>query len=209
MIPWGGDWTFSEDAHIMFNNMDQIVQYINAHSKDFNATIIYSTLDKYLDIVHGGEEVQTTDRSKVTLPVVEGTFMGNNDDCCQKLSNVKKVHSCWTGYYSSFPALKFALRKLDTSLRHAEILAVLATAYMSPKEESNAATQALGFATTVDKWEAALGWGRHTQGIMQHHDAITGTGGSACDVEYHNMIRNATVLTDQVLANASAVLMGT
>jgi len=29
-LPWGGDWTFSEDAHIMFKNMDQIVNYINA-----------------------------------------------------------------------------------------------------------------------------------------------------------------------------------
>lgn len=195
----------------MFRNMDQIVNYINAHSTELNATIIYSTLDKYLDIVHGGDEVQKADRSKVTLPVVEGTFMGNNDDCCQKLSNVKKVHSCWTGYYSSFPALKYALRKLDTSLRHAEILAVLATAQAASKE-ANLTSGLNGFGDTSkasDKWEAALGWGRHTQGIMQHHDAITGTGGSACDVEYHNMISNATILTDQVLANATAVLLGT
>jgi hypothetical protein len=34
----------------------------------------------------------------------------------------------------------------------------------------------------VDEWEAALGWGRHTAGILQHHDAVTGTGGSACDL---------------------------
>ena len=38
--------------------MDKIVHYINAHSNELNATIIYSTLDKYLDIVHGGQEVE-------------------------------------------------------------------------------------------------------------------------------------------------------
>ena len=167
MIPWGGDWTFSEDAHIMFGNMDRIVKYINTHSQELNATIIYSTLDRYLDIVHGGETVHKTDRSAVTLPVVEGTFMGNNDDCCQKLSNVKKVHSCWTGYYSSFPALKYALRQLDTSLRHAEILAILATAKAKFKDGPNTTGSKFDFDTTSNNWEAALGWGRHTQGIMQ------------------------------------------
>lgn len=194
--------------------MDKIVHYINAHSNELNATIIYSTLDKYLDIVHGGQEVERTERSKITLPVVEGTFMGNNDDCCQKATNIKKVHSCWTGYYSSFPALKYALRKLDTSLRHAEILAVLATARASAAADPFAVARAGqrgggGVSETVgEAWEAALGWGRHTQGIMQHHDAITGTGGGACDAEYHNMIRNATFLTDQVIANATAALTG-
>ena len=93
--------------------------------------------------------------------------MGNNDDCCQKFSNVKKVHSCWTGYYSSFPALKYALRKLDTSLRHAEMLSVLATA-----------TDAS--AGSGEEWEAALGWGRHTQGILQHHGECLQTGRRVC-----------------------------
>jgi hypothetical protein len=95
------------------------------------------------------------------------SFMGNNDDCCQKFSNVKKVHSCWTGYYSSFPALKYALRKLDTSLRHAEMLSVLATA-----------TDAS--AGSGEEWEAALGWGRHTQGILQHHGECLQTGRRVC-----------------------------
>ena len=165
MIPWGGDWTFSEDAHINFNNMDQIVDYVNAHSAELNATMRYGTLDQYLDIVHGsGEGIERTAPSALTLPVVEGDFFANDDDCCQA-NLVKKVHSCWSGYFSSFPALKLALRKLDAVLRHAEILSLLATSKAAP--------------AVLEKWEEALGWGRHTQGILQHHDAITGTGGGA------------------------------
>jgi hypothetical protein len=106
--------------------------------------------------------------------------------------------------------LKHALRKLDTSLRHAEIFAVLATAKASGASDPFAVVSGGGSGSegVEEAWEAALGWGRHTQGIMQHHDAITGTGGGACDAEYHNMIRNATILTDQVLANATAALTG-
>ena len=74
-----------------------------------------------------------------------------------------QVHSCWSGYFSSYPGLKLALRKLDSTLRHAEILSLLAT----PRAST----------ASVDSWERALGWGRHTQAILQHHDAITGTGG--------------------------------
>ena len=193
-LPWGGDWTFSEDAHIMFKNMDQIVNYINAHSAELNATIKYGTLERYLDVVHGaGQGVATTSESKFTLPVVEGSFMGNDDDCCQA-GDVKKVHSCWTGYYSSFPALKLAVRELDTALRHAEIASLLAT----PKAKAG----------EVQRWEAALGWGRHTQGIMQHHDALTGTGGATCDTEYHTMLANATQLCRNVVANASSAMLG-
>ena len=84
MLPWGGDWTFSQDAHIMFRNMDQIVDYVNAHSAALNATMRYGTLDQYLDVVHGAADGRArTAPSQLTLPVVEGDFFANDDDCCQ------------------------------------------------------------------------------------------------------------------------------
>lgn len=95
-LPWGGDWTFSESAHIMFDNMDQIVKWTNAHSTELNATIRYGTLDNYLDIVHHAEPTATADPqqrtqpSNLTFPVVEGDFFANDDECCQQ-GLVKKV----------------------------------------------------------------------------------------------------------------------
>ena len=67
-----------------------------------------------------------------------------------------------------------AYMTLARLLRHAEMLSLLAT----PKVD----------ARQLGAWETALGWGRHSQGILQHHDAITGTGGSSCDAEYHLML---------------------
>jgi hypothetical protein len=40
----------------------------NNHDVCFGASLHRSTLDKYLDIVHGGQEVERTERSKMTLP---------------------------------------------------------------------------------------------------------------------------------------------
>eukprot|EP01050_Picozoa_sp_SAG11_P005561 SAG11_NODE_397_length_9785_cov_3.709581_5_plen_275_part_00 len=42
---------------------------------------------------------------------------------------------------------------------------------------------------------------------MQHHDALTGTGGGACDLEFHTMLSNATKLAEEVIANATAALI--
>ena len=72
----GGDWTFSESAHIMFSNMDKIKEYINTHS-ELNATMSYGTLDKYLDLVHQGPDNSTLNRtspSTLSFPVVEGAW---------------------------------------------------------------------------------------------------------------------------------------
>jgi hypothetical protein len=138
-------------------NQDQIVAYINAHENELNATVRYGTLDHYLDIVHHGTQIgdaggdaggdsayvhERTNPSNLTFPVVEGDFFANDDQCCQS-GIVKKVHSCWSGYFSSFPALKLALRHLDTALRHAEMLSLLAT----PRATTHLAA-----------WESALGW---------------------------------------------------
>ena len=79
-----------------------------------------------------------------------------------------------TRYFSSFPNLKRSLRVLESTLRHAELLALLAAATV--RDEGAVAT-----------WEAALGWGRHTVAILQHHDAVTGTGGDACNAEYAHL----------------------
>ena len=185
MIPWGGDWTFSEDAHTNFKNMDQIVDYINAHADELNATIRYGTLEQYLDTVHGGRhlgrqghgqehghEHEHEQPSNMVYPVVDGDFFVMDEECCQKEPGLK-LWNCWSGYFSSFPGLKRALRKLDPVLRHAEMLCVLATGLVP--------------SSVLDAWEAALGWGRHTQSIMTHHDAITGTGGGACNAEVRRL----------------------
>lgn len=200
MLPWGSDWSFSEDAHINFKNMDLIVAYINNHSAEWGATIRYGTLDKYLDTVHGNGGAADGAPSSLALPVVDGDFMVMDEQCCQKTPELK-LWNCWSGYYSTFPTLKRLLRVLEGTLRHAEMLAILAAG--KPDGPSSSSSDG-----SVSRWEAALGWGRHTAAILQHHDAITGTGGPACNVEYIQMLVNATFLCEQVIANTTSVLLG-
>ena len=189
MLPWGTDWGFSEDAHINFRNMDKIIDYINANlTAELNATIRYGTLDGYLDLVHGSGLPREAP-SQLAHPVVTGDFFPMDEECCQK-SLVGKLRNCWTGYFSSFPTLKRALKVLQSRLRHAELMALLTENDAAPPK----------------RWEALMGWGRHTAGILQHHDAITGTGGPSCNVEYLAMLANATKFSEKVVAEATMAL---
>jgi hypothetical protein len=104
-----------------------------------------------------------------------------DEECCQK-SNVKKLWNCWSGYFTSFPTLKRSLRVLESTLRQAEILALLAAPKVTKGTSQEGGVITTG--TTTAEWEVALGWGRHTSAILQHHDAVTGTGGGACNIEY-------------------------
>ena len=190
-------WMCIIQAHINFRNMDQIVDYINNRSAEWAATIRYGTLDSYLDTVHGNGGATHGMPSNLTLPVVNDDFFVMDEQCCQKKPELK-LYNCWSGYFSTFPTLKRMLRVLEGQLRHAEMLAMFAT-----QNADGAAPP-----PAMHGWEAALGWGRHTAGILQHHDAITGTGGPACNVEYVQMLRNSSCLSQQVIANATAVLFG-
>jgi hypothetical protein len=145
--------------------MDKIITWINNHSAELGATIRYGTLEGYLDTVH---EAHTSSTAPLSLPAVGGDFLVMDEECCQA-SPVGKLWNCWSGYFSSFPNLKRSLRVLETTLRHAELLALLAASAAGDD--------------VVAEWEIALGWGRHTAAILQHHDAVTGTGGSACNIE--------------------------
>jgi hypothetical protein len=88
---------------------DKVMAWINAHSVELNATVRYGTFGQYLDIVHGGgaTDAGRAAPSRVTLPVVEGDFFPMDTECCGPIDLPKKVWNCWTGYWSSFTALKW------------------------------------------------------------------------------------------------------
>jgi alpha-mannosidase/alpha-mannosidase II/lysosomal alpha-mannosidase len=46
LLPWGGDYRW-QNASLYFNNMTKIVNYINSNTKQYGATIQYSTPSEY------------------------------------------------------------------------------------------------------------------------------------------------------------------
>ena len=68
-MPFGDDFRFC-DAEKQFSNMDQIVNYINAHSDEYNMDARYVTLDEYFGAVYN---------QKMSWPTFEGDFAVYSD----------------------------------------------------------------------------------------------------------------------------------
>lgn len=62
MVAFGDDFKF-RNAHTQFSNMDQLIKYINANSKDLDVTIQYSTVAEYTEAVY---------QTKTEFPVFQG-----------------------------------------------------------------------------------------------------------------------------------------
>eukprot|EP01091_Cochliopodium_minus_P016677 TRINITY_DN631_c5_g1_i2.p1 TRINITY_DN631_c5_g1~~TRINITY_DN631_c5_g1_i2.p1 ORF type:complete len:923 (-),score=206.34 TRINITY_DN631_c5_g1_i2:268-3036(-) len=146
LVPLGGDFEY-QDATIMFNNMTLLINYINERSDQFNCVIKYSTLPEYFDEV---------------LPYLSNTSFPDYDT--DFLPYTSFLDSWWTGFYTSRPALKIRIRKFDTLLQSAEFLLAYSFSFRQYFPNVN-------FTQIFEKLYIA----RNAQGILQHHDAVTGT----------------------------------
>ena len=82
LLPFGCDFTF-QNAHMVYKNVDRLIEYINAHTKELGATVRYSTPTEYLRAVQ--EQYQGD------WPVVENDFFPYADGNA----------SYWSGFYTS------------------------------------------------------------------------------------------------------------
>ena len=88
----------------------------------------------------------------------------------------------WNGYYTSRPRLKEYCRYLDSIQRSAEFI------YTWARSSSKDLLSNSEWESLFKKLESV----RHVQGIMQHHDAITGTMREHVLLDYYQMIYGAT-----------------
>ena len=111
---FGHDFAF-EDAHIMYDNMDQIVEYVNARSDEFQVRLRYATLSEFFT------DVLATDTE---WPVFSEDYLPFED--------VPWGHF-WVGHYTSRPLLKRTTRTLGHALRVAETSRALAAIHTDIK----------------------------------------------------------------------------
>ncbi|EFA83012.1 alpha-mannosidase [Heterostelium album PN500] len=172
LLPFGNDFRF-QDSNLEFDNMDQLIEYINANSS-FNVNIRYATLSEYFEAVEA--ETQPTD-----FPDINGEDYYTYTMCLGvDYQNFNTCVNYWSGYFSSYPLLKQTIRNSDTYLRHIETLYSLASATPSSKFTFN--SQAIF---------QALALHRNVSGILTHHDAVTGTAKEYVRNDYFNMLWSA------------------
>eukprot|EP01094_Clydonella_sp_ATCC50884_P021850 TRINITY_DN4897_c0_g1_i1.p1 TRINITY_DN4897_c0_g1~~TRINITY_DN4897_c0_g1_i1.p1 ORF type:complete len:911 (-),score=282.99 TRINITY_DN4897_c0_g1_i1:51-2708(-) len=166
-----------KDANVMFDSMDRLFAIINANPEEYGVRVRYATPSEYFDALHS-EGISFPSKSKDFFPYWAGPV------------------NWWTGYYTSRPTFKRRLRETDNLQKCAESAFVLARAQSGE-----------GGDVEWDGMFDALEKLRHVQGVMQHHDAITGTMKEAVLTDYHNMLDGAVPPVHTVLAQSLAMLL--
>jgi hypothetical protein len=160
LIPWGCDYAY-QNAALMYNSTDWIIDVINAHP-EWGVHVSYATPSEYLAAVNASAAADPAVRFPVK-PAAE-SFMPYSD---------------WSGYFTSRPTLKGLNTEAHSALRAAEALYAIGAAGAAPaggevhSEPAGAAGNGNGSASETN-W-GLLETARRNAGIVQHHDAITGT----------------------------------
>lgn len=90
MLSWGCDFMY-QNAHVMYKNIEKLMNYINANQGTYNALLFYSTPSKYAEAIKAANP---------TLPTKSDDFMPYADGS----------HSYWSGYFTSRATLKGFVR---------------------------------------------------------------------------------------------------
>ena len=146
LIPWGCDYQF-QNADLVYESTDWLIDTINAHP-EWGVHVQYATASEYL---------QAINKAGVPLPVKErGT--GHLDSKGE--GDTFFPFNTWSGYFTSRPKLKQLSQNAHGPLHAAEGLFAL-------RRPQDTATQ-------QKLWDL-LETARRNAGVVQHHDAITGT----------------------------------
>ncbi|KAG6541622.1 hypothetical protein Mapa_017015 [Marchantia paleacea] len=169
LVPLGDDFRYTTmvEAEAQFTNLQKIFDYINSQP-NLKAYVQFGTLEDYFSTLRAevGPGVSTDSGSDFVpgFPSLSGDFFTYAD----------RVHDYWSGYYVSRPFYKAVDRVLEETMRAADILYTLTSAYCK-------AAGAYDFPLMFnDKLVSA----RRNLALFQHHDGVTGTAKNHVVIDY-------------------------
>ncbi|GAB1602915.1 lysosomal alpha-mannosidase-like [Argonauta hians] len=161
MLTMGSDFQYS-NANAWYKNLDKLIYYINSNQvKGNRLNLIYSTPSCYL---------KQLNRANISWPVKKDDFLPYAD----------RMHSYWTGYFTSRPTIKYYVRESSNLFhvcRHLDVFAHL-------KNHEN----------LFRMWDALA--------IAQHHDAVTGTEKQAVANDYASRLYVGTRSCQKIINTA-------
>jgi hypothetical protein len=192
LIPFGNDFRFV-NPDIMFDNMDRLIHEINTNSS-YGIEIRYGTMSEYFDAV-----MEDGKKDSVQFPVKtwdSGDYFPYTNCWGSEQKAYNNCITYWTGYFTSYPNFKQTVRDAEEFLRTSELIYALFKPY-SDKYNS----------IDWDDSYAKLDKMRHEVGVVQHHDAITGTETHITLVDYYARLANATRDLKQVVLDILSTAM--
>lgn len=166
----GSDFQYM-DAKMNFMNMDALLHYLakEENVKKFNAEVKYSTVGRYLKRIN---ELNIT------------SYETKTDDFFPYASDVSDY---WTGYFTSRVNSKYLIKETGRFLQTARSLFSL----MDMNQEMDSKAQ--------KTYKKALFDLEHMMGIVQHHDAVSGTEREAVNGDYSRILTKARTAVETLL----------
>jgi len=150
LIPWGCDYMY-QNASGVYLPTEEVMRRVNENTSVSGVSVRYGTPSEYLAAVRA-EKAQNFPVAQ-TYPAAVASEVATNGDFFPYIPNTKK--GAWSGYFTSRTVLKRLSRAAHSDLYVAERLAALEK---TPVVNNSAITAA-----------------RRDLGVVQHHDAITGS----------------------------------
>ena len=159
LLYYGEDFAFNE-ADINYENIEMIMNYVNNNMKG-KMKMIYSTPTQYFDsVLKSGAKFEKH----------------SNYDFFPYADN---AHCYWTGYFSSRANLKGLIKQLGLYINITNRL--LFEIFMTEKNKIVKNKKIL------EKTIECVYFAREKLGVLQHHDAVTGTSKEKTNKDYENM----------------------
>nr|CAH8876539.1 unnamed protein product [Trichobilharzia regenti] len=181
MILMGCDFTY-ENANMNFNNMDKLIAHVNKQQvKNSTVNVFYSTPACYTQAVNKEFHRLSTinRRGGDFFPYASGQ------------------HAYWTGYFTSRPALKYYVRQASNLLTMCEQIHLFANHI--PEKLTD--TESLeGEIEQLDLLRQALG-------VLQHHDAVSGTSKQHVADDYAWRLYNASQSCQALISDSYQKLL--
>lgn len=156
-----------------FMNMDKLVHYLSKEENmiKYNVEVVYSTVSRYLKRIN---ELNIT------------SYETKNDDFFPYASDVSDY---WTGYFTSRVNSKYLIKETGRFLQTVRSLFT----HMDMSQQMDNSTKQV--------YKKALFDLEHMMGIVQHHDAVSGTEREAVNGDYSRILTKARDEVYQLLLN--------
>ncbi|VDL59885.1 unnamed protein product [Hymenolepis diminuta] len=202
-VPMGCDFTY-ENANLNYINMDRLIEHVNAQQQKERSyrtfrlpeitmpvNLLYSSPTCYTKAVNEAFKKQGT------IPQRDGDFF----------PYASAPNTFWTGFYTSRPTQKRMVREASSLLATCEqahlMRPCLGSRYRYPTRSSYEFKD--GIFQTPDQVVDQL---RRAMGMMQHHDAVTGTEKQHVSDDYRQRLTDAMKGCNQLLGAVADTLLG-
>ncbi|EFC43471.1 predicted protein [Naegleria gruberi] len=178
MLPGGCDFSF-QNAPERFAKIEKGMKYINDHPEIYPYKVKFSLLSEYM---------------QASRPKKSGDVYSYNADF---MPYADGPNAFWTGYYTSYPILKQAIRTAESFFRAAKALFAISTPYVKDDQRKGFIEQ--GF-KQLDQLAVSMA-------DVTHHDAVTGTSKLEVTKDYIDSLSDGVKEAKQALTQSLTALI--